>query len=536
MKVIAGRYELQSLVGEGGMASVWRARDLTLERSVAVKLLFARDERDRDKLVKQFVREARIAASVQHRNVIHIVDFGTTEEQQPFMVMELLEGESLGQRMHREPRLLVEELLHIASLTLRGLGAVHAAGIVHRDLKPDNVFLVRDGKAGLFPKILDFGISRSVEPRSGRRSALTTQEGIIVGTPEYMSPEQARGLRNLDHRTDLYSMGVVLYEALTGRLPFSNEHVGDLIIQIVTAQIPTVHELVASVPLAISDVVAKAMAREREARFASADEMQQALHDAAAEAFPDLPRASLSELPPSLNDAVSGTLPRISLERLRTLEFPLEVSGGHSFEAIRAARATPQIADSDAIDVAVPSLSAELGVGKPRWVKPLVAALAAAASAAFLLMRAPSAPPDDGVRVTPLRGEHDVAAGARTPLSTSTTVELRALPNTALVEVDNVRVPGPKITLPRDERSHAIRVTAAGMAPWQVTHVATGDGAYDVVLIPLETPEPLDAKALVGARALQAGATVRRKPHAPARRSMDDAQQKPPSALRKLDF
>ena len=106
-RVIASRYELQSLIGEGGMAAVWRARDLTLERPVAVKLLFARDERDRDKLVKQFVREARIAASVQHRNVIHIVDFGTTEEEQPFMVMELLEGESLGQRMHRQPQLAV---------------------------------------------------------------------------------------------------------------------------------------------------------------------------------------------------------------------------------------------------------------------------------------------------------------------------------------------------------------------------------------------------------------------------------------------
>src|SRR5688500_11314319 len=136
MKVIAGRYELQSLIGEGGMASVWRARDQTLERSVAVKLLFARDERDRDKLVKQFVREARIAASVQHRNVIHIVDFGTTEERQPFMVMELLEGETLGHRMHRDPRLALPEVVHIASLTLRGLAAVHDAGIVHRDLKP----------------------------------------------------------------------------------------------------------------------------------------------------------------------------------------------------------------------------------------------------------------------------------------------------------------------------------------------------------------------------------------------------------------
>ncbi|HEX2676992.1 MAG TPA: serine/threonine-protein kinase, partial [Polyangiales bacterium] len=182
LKVIAGRYRLESLVGEGGMASVWRAKDLTLARPVAVKLLYARDERDHDVLIARFLREARIAASVQHRNVIHIVDFGTTDEGQPFMVMELLEGESLGDRLHRERKLPLAEAVHIASMTLRGLSAVHEAGIIHRDLKPDNIFLKEEGGV-VYPKILDFGISRSVEPSSGRRSALTTREGIIVGTP-----------------------------------------------------------------------------------------------------------------------------------------------------------------------------------------------------------------------------------------------------------------------------------------------------------------------------------------------------------------
>jgi len=535
MRVIAGRYELHSLIGEGGMASVWRARDRTLERSVAVKLLFARDERDRDKLVKQFVREARIAASVQHRNVIHIVDFGTTEEHQPFMVMELLEGESLGQRMHREPRLTVEELMHVASLTLRGLGAVHEAGIVHRDLKPDNIFLVRDGNAGLFPKILDFGISRSVEPRSGRRSALTTQEGIIVGTPEYMSPEQARGLRNLDHRTDLYSMGVVLYEALTGRLPFNNEHVGDLIIQIVTAQIPTVHDLVPGVPKAISDVVAKAMAREREARFTDAIEMQQALHAAVAANFQNVERITLSELPPSFNDAASGTLPRISLERLRTLEFPLEVSSSDALEAVRANAAVPPAAGR--------ALSADEAQATParksRWIKPAIAVAVAAICAVAFSMQA-KAPPDDGVRVTPLGGEREPFAAVILPKSTNTIVELRAVPEAALVEVDGVKVSGPRVELPRDQRSHAIRVTAEGMAPWQVTHVASADGAYDVVLIPVApavaAPEARAAAGAARSPAAQHAATGARRKHTPPRRAPNESSQKPPSALKQLDF
>lgn len=532
MRVIAGRYELHSLIGEGGMASVWRARDRTLERSVAVKLLFARDERDRDKLVKQFVREARIAASVQHRNVIHIVDFGTTEEHQPFMVMELLEGESLGHRMHREPRLTVEELMHVASLTLRGLGAVHEAGIVHRDLKPDNIFLLRDGNAGLFPKILDFGISRSTEPRSGRRSALTTQEGIIVGTPEYMSPEQARGLRDLDHRTDLYSMGVVLYEALTGRLPFNNEHVGDLIIQIVTAQIPTVHDLMPSVPRAISDVVAKAMSRDRDARFHDAGAMQLALHSAAAEVLPNMQRVTLSELPPSFNEAASGTLPRVSLERLRTLEFPLELTGSDALEAVRAGQVAPLVAHGPLVDVAMPAEP------KPRWIKPAIAAAVAAAIGLAISLR--SSAPDDGVRVTPLAGEREASVATLLPSkkSRTTTVELRALPESAQVEVDGATVAGPRLELTRDDRAHSIRVTAAGMAPWQVTHVASMDGAYDVVLIPLDPADStLDGKTVAGAHSPvpQAPAAATRRRH-PPRRAPSESPQKPPSALKQLDF
>jgi serine/threonine protein kinase len=303
--VICERYRLESMIGEGGMASVWRARDLTLARSVAVKLLFARDDRDRSALTARFLREARIAASVQHRNVIQIVDFGTTEDELPFMVMELLEGEPLSGRMHREQRLPVADVVQIANLTLRGLAAVHAIGIIHRDLKPDNIYLKRENQS-VYPKILDFGISRSTEPQSGRRSALTTREGLIIGTPEYMSPEQARGVKDIDPRTDLYSMGVIMYEALTGRLPFHSENVGDLIIQVVTGTAPTVHELMPDVPLELSKVVEHAMARKREDRFSSAVEMQAALLDVSAIGEGRISRM-LSDMPPFDQTEGSGT-------------------------------------------------------------------------------------------------------------------------------------------------------------------------------------------------------------------------------------
>jgi serine/threonine-protein kinase len=276
LRIIRDRYRLDALIGEGGMATVWRAWDLTLQRAIAVKLLFASESHTEEALVDRFLREARIAASVQHRNVIHIVDFGTTTEGHPFMVMELLEGETLAARLRRQKPLPVAEVVQIGHLTLRGLAAVHAAGIVHRDLKPENVYLKDEGGV-LYPKILDFGISRSIEPGVRGGGSQVTREGVIVGTPEYMSPEQARGVKQLGYRTDLYSMGVMLYEALTGQLPYTSENVGDLIVKIVTGCAPPVHELAPQVPRVISDIVGRAMARLPSDRFADATEMQDAL-------------------------------------------------------------------------------------------------------------------------------------------------------------------------------------------------------------------------------------------------------------------
>jgi serine/threonine protein kinase len=294
-QVVAGRYLLESVIGEGAMGTVFRAEDQTLRRQVAIKFLFVKGMRDPQLMVDQFLREARIAASVQHRNVIQTVDFGTVD-QQPFMVMELLSGESLGERMEREPPLTSEQLIHIVSLTLRGLAAVHDAGIVHRDLKPQNIFLQRDGEA-VYPKILDFGISRSLQHGGDRPSAIATQEGLIIGTPDYMSPEQARGEANIDQRSDIYSMSVILYEGLTGRPPFAAETVGDLIVQIMTKEPKTMRELSPAIAQPLSDMVAQAMSKNREQRFSDARAMRRALLGAAESALPVGRRAMASLRP-----------------------------------------------------------------------------------------------------------------------------------------------------------------------------------------------------------------------------------------------
>ena len=304
--VIAGRYRLESPIGEGAMGAVWRAEDQTLKRQVAIKFLFVKGSRDPQGMVDQFLREARIAASVQHRNVIHTVDFGTVDDFQPFMVMELLSGESLGDRMARKPPLSSEQLIHIVSLTLRGLSAVHDAGIVHRDLKPHNVFLQRDADA-VYPKILDFGISRSLNGGAERPSAIATQEGLIIGTPDYMSPEQARGELNIDRRADIYSMGAIIFEGLTGRLPFVAETIGDLIVQIVTTQAPRVIDVAPHVPKPLSDLVAQAMSKNRDNRFADARAMRRALLAAAEAAWSRGGRIAAS-VPPAPVQGGSGLL------------------------------------------------------------------------------------------------------------------------------------------------------------------------------------------------------------------------------------
>ncbi len=278
------------------MASVWRAQDQTLDRPVAIKFVFTGGRKRGDNLVGRFLREARIAAAVRHRNVVDILDFGTHEEGVPFMVMELLEGDTVEERLARGDRFTLEETLLIAGRVLQGLAAVHDAGIVHRDLKPGNILLARE-RGGLNPKLLDFGISRSLEPDSGPRSALTTKDGHLVGTPEYMSPEQARGLKDIDQRTDIYSMGVILYELLTGAPPFQSEHTGDLILQIMTETPLPVVDLRPEVGEAVSDLVAGAMERERELRFSDAEEMHRALMDVAQKTL-GAGTAQLISLPP----------------------------------------------------------------------------------------------------------------------------------------------------------------------------------------------------------------------------------------------
>jgi hypothetical protein len=271
--VVGGKYRLEAPIGRGGMASVWRATHTTLEHSLAVKLLETFGTA-REKMAKRFLREAKLAAGLQHRNVVHILDYGVMDDGQPFMAMELLEGTNLQDRFDNGPPLSPVELLDIVASVLSGLAVVHDAGIVHRDIKPDNIFLVRDPD-GDYPKLLDFGISRGVE--GDGLDARVTNTGAVVGTPYYMSPEQARGVKDLDHRTDLWSVGIMLYEGLTGDVPFIAENMGDVLIQVATTDAPSLAEARPDLPDEIVSVVDRALIRDRSKRWNDARSLRAAV-------------------------------------------------------------------------------------------------------------------------------------------------------------------------------------------------------------------------------------------------------------------
>lgn len=287
--IIGGRYRLDRKIGQGGTGRIWLAQDGRLDRRVAIKFLLGHTAAHRSRLAKRVSLEAKIAASIQHRNVIQIFDFGTHDANIPYIVMEALSGFTLGEAFDAAQPFSLDTLIHIVSEVLRGLSAVHDAGIVHRDLKPENIFLVKEARGKLSPKLLDFGISRSLEPEM-RPSAVTTTEGMILGTPEYMSPEQARGDSNIDKRTDIYSIGTIMFEAFAGGVPFPATSITELLIAVIQRNAPPLYALAPQLGQPLCTVVDKALAKDRDRRYAHAEEMLDAVVAAALEIPTELDR------------------------------------------------------------------------------------------------------------------------------------------------------------------------------------------------------------------------------------------------------
>jgi tRNA A-37 threonylcarbamoyl transferase component Bud32 len=264
--IIANRYTLHRLIGAGGMSSVWAATHLVTRKAVALK--FLKPELAQKKELRQrFLREARAASAVRHPNVVQIHDVLELEDRSPVMVMDLLEGESLASLIAREGALPLAEVARLLLPAVSAIGTAHALGIVHRDLKPDNLFLVSGAAAGPEVRVLDFGIAKltGVDGDAAQSAALT-RTGSMLGTLYYMSPEQTYGERDVDHRTDVWALGVILYECLTGRRPTDGQNIGQIIKSITTGTFPPLARVARNLPPDVTDLVARMLEADRNAR------------------------------------------------------------------------------------------------------------------------------------------------------------------------------------------------------------------------------------------------------------------------------
>ncbi|MBL8682727.1 MAG: serine/threonine protein kinase [Myxococcales bacterium] len=328
--VIHGRYAIDGVLGDGGMGVVYRARGVSDGASYAVKVLRA-EYSNEEELVARFEVEARAVAAVQHANIVKVFEFGSLEDGSRFFVMELLEGKSLGFVMHNAGRmpdghrrpLDVKLALKIARQICEGLGAAHAVGIVHRDMKPDNVHLERVGDDATFVKILDFGIAKVAGSQAAK-----TRTGSVFGTPQYMSPEQAAGERDIDARTDVYATGILLYEMVTGQLPFDVDNLmAILAAHMYQAPIrPRTIAAAKQVDAALEAVLLKALAKDRSVRYQSMAEFGEdiarleeghepfAINDAEQTVVRDGVRASL--MPPPI--AAAAPIPQATISPVTT--------------------------------------------------------------------------------------------------------------------------------------------------------------------------------------------------------------------------
>ncbi|MEO6953964.1 MAG: serine/threonine-protein kinase [Polyangia bacterium] len=276
-----GNYLIKAKLGEGGMGTVYLGEHPGIGKRVAVKVLLE-ELASKEDIVTRFFNEAKAVNDIGHENIVDVIDFGKMKSDAGvdivYFIMEYLDGESLAQRI-RSAGLLFDETTHIIRQCCDGLAASHAKGVVHRDLKPENIYLCRRGQDKNFTKILDFGIAKLTG--DGGTSSHKTRTGLVIGTPTYMSPEQCEGRGLIDSRSDVYSLGVVLYELLTGRVPFPGEGFGEILVAHLTKEPELPSTLNPAIPPELEAIVMHAIEKDRARRFQTMEEFGAALADAA---------------------------------------------------------------------------------------------------------------------------------------------------------------------------------------------------------------------------------------------------------------
>jgi serine/threonine-protein kinase len=270
-----GNYQVLQKIGSGAMGAVFLAAHPVIGKRVALKVIHP-ELANNEEMVGRFFNEARAVTQIGHDNIVDVQDFGQTPDGESFIVMELLEGESLGARMKREGAFSVPRATHVAMQIADGLAAAHARGIIHRDLKPDNIMLISRGGDQDYVKILDFGLAKLQGPGAMQNK---TKTGSLLGTPHYMAPEQCEGKRAIDHRVDVYALGCILFQMLTGRVPFPGEGFGEVLVKHLREPPPLPTRLNPQVPKHLETIILHALAKKPEFRFAGMDDFRAALRD-----------------------------------------------------------------------------------------------------------------------------------------------------------------------------------------------------------------------------------------------------------------
>ena len=443
------KYRVDALLAVGGMGAVYVGTHTKLRKRVALKVL--NPQLSNPQMIERFHREAITASQIGHEGIAQVTDLGTSTHGEPFLVMELLEGESLAKRIKATGALPIEVACELGCAILSPLDAAHRAGIVHRDLKPDNVFLVRQSR-GEMVKLLDFGISRAAGLEAEFR--LTTT-GLVLGTPYYMSPEQARGDNEVTHLADIYAIGVILYEMICGQIPIHGENYNQLMYRVMSGEFQRPTELRTDIPPALESLILSAMSLEPAARPRSAAELEQALLPFCRPTFREhtIERISAAGFSPALTPQ------------------PMSQSSNHVLHpatdrTVLAPTPAPMKVKSRRGLVIALFAVAIIGGGA-------AAIIASTGGGSTVASETPKLPPETKPAETkpaeakPAEAKPAEAKPAEAKPAEPATITLRFTiePASAEVEIDGKRANADQVVLPKDGLTHKVHITAAGYVP-----------------------------------------------------------------------